>query len=161
MSLNIKTIKLASITQNNHVYEYTAEDPTPKMLLNIRSPYRRQKRDSIIRLSFRRSYTGIEILAINIITFLPTISTISYFSTFLRYDYTDYFTFFTIISTISYLPIFLRLYRLFPTFLPSCDHIDYFLSSYLLAATSIIYYRYTYRWPLEDNLYSLSQSEPR
>jgi hypothetical protein len=57
MSLNAKTTKLASIMQNNHVYEYTAEGPTPKVSLNVRSPYRRQKRDSIIRLSFRRPHT--------------------------------------------------------------------------------------------------------
>jgi hypothetical protein len=146
--LNTGTIKLASITQNNHVYEYTAESPTPEMLLNIRSPYRRQKRDlSIIRLSFRRSlYTGIEIPAINTITFLPTISTTSYFlpsyllaitsttsyfPTFLRYDHTDYLTFLTTTSTISYLPTFLRSHRLLPTFLPSCGHIDYLLPTYI------------------------------
>jgi hypothetical protein len=115
--LSAKIIKLASITQNNHVYEYTAEGLTLKVLLNIRSPYRRQKRDlSIIRSSFRRFlYTGIEIPAINIITFLPTISTISYFLTFLRCDYIDYLTFLTITSTISYLFAFLRPYRLSTT----------------------------------------------
>jgi hypothetical protein len=185
MLLNIGITKLAFITQNNHVYEHTAENPTLKVSLNVRSPYRRQKRDSIIRLLFRQSYTGIEILAINIITFFPIISIISYFLTFLRCDHTDYFTFLTIISTISYLPTFLRSHRLFPIFLlscvtiiptilfslrpyrlfliflPSCDHIDYFLPFCFLAAISTTYYRHTYRWPLEDNLYSLSQSEPR
>jgi hypothetical protein len=97
MLLNIEITKLAFITQNNYVYEHTAENPTPEMSLNIRSPYRRQKRDfSIIRSSFRRLlYTGIEIPAIN-----------------------------TLPSS--------RSYRLLPTFLPSCDHIDHFLHSYLL-----------------------------
>jgi hypothetical protein len=105
MSLNAKTTKLASITQNNHVYEHTAEGPTPKVSLNVRSPYRRQKRDlSIIRSLFRRPlYTGIEILAINIITFLPTTSTTSYFLP-------SYLL--AIISTTSYLPAFLRPHRL-------------------------------------------------
>jgi hypothetical protein len=131
MLLNTKTTKLASITQNNHVYEHTAEGPTPEMSLNVRNPYRRQKRDSIIRSSFRRPHTGIEIPAINTITFLPTTSTISYFPTFLRYDYTDYLTFFTTISTISYLLTFLRLHRLLPTFLPFCGHIDYLLPTYI------------------------------
>jgi hypothetical protein len=101
------------------------------MSLNIRSPYRRQKRDSIIRLSFRRSYIGIEILAINIITFLLIISTISYFPTFLRCDYIDYLTFLTITSTISYFSTFLRSYRLFSIFLPSCGYIDYLLPIYI------------------------------
>jgi hypothetical protein len=80
-----------------------------KILLNVRSPYRRQKRDfSIIRSLFRRSlYTGIEISAINIITFLPT--------------------------TIPYLPTFLRLYRLFLTFLRSHRLFSNFLPFYLLA----------------------------
>jgi hypothetical protein len=130
--------------------------------LNIRSPYRRQKRDSIIRLSFRRSYTGIEISAINTITFLPTTSTISYFSTFLRYDHTDYLIFFSITSTtflpsydwlfpISYLFTFLPHYRLFltflrprrlfPIFLPFCDRLfSTFLPSYLLPTTSTTSY---------------------
>jgi hypothetical protein len=129
--LSTEITKLASITQNNHVYEHTAEGPTPEILLNIRSPYRRQKRDSIIRLSFRRPHTGIEIPAINIITFLPITSTISYFSTFLRCDHTDYLIFFTTISTISYFSTFLRLYRLFPIFLPSYGHIDYLLPTYI------------------------------
>ena len=71
------------------------------------------------RLSFRRPYTGIEIFTINITIFLPIISKI---------------------SIISYLFAFLRLYRLFPIFLPFYDHIDYFLSSYLLATTSTISY---------------------
>jgi hypothetical protein len=130
--LSTGIIKLAFITQNNHVYEYTAESPTSEVLLNVRSPYRRQKRDfSIIRLLFRRLYTGIEIPAINIITFFPITSTISYFSTFLRCDYTDYLIFLTIISIISYFFTFLRLYRLFSIFLPSCGHIDYLLSTYI------------------------------
>jgi hypothetical protein len=97
------------------------------MSLNIKSPYRRQKRDfSIIRLLFRRSHTGIEILTINIITFFLIISTI---------------------STIFYLFIFLPYHRLFPIFLPfchiidfflpSCDHIiDFFLFSYFLTTSS-------------------------
>ena len=108
MSLNTEIIKFASITQNNYVYEYTAEGPTPEMLLNVRSPYRRQKRDfSIIRSSFRRSlYTGIEIPAINTIIFFSITSTISYLL--------------TTIPTISY----------FFTFLLSCDHIDYSLTFY-------------------------------
>jgi hypothetical protein len=129
--LSTEIIKLASITQNNHVYEYTAEGPTPEVLLNIRSPYRRQKRDSIIRSSFQRLYTGIEIPAINTIIFLLTTSTISYFFTFLRYDYTDYLTFLTITSTISYFSTFLRSHRLLPTFLPSYGHIDYLLPTYI------------------------------
>jgi hypothetical protein len=130
--LSAETIKLTFITQNNHVYEYTAESPTPEVSLNVRSPYRRQKRDfSIIRLLFRRSHTRIEILAINIITFLPIISITFYLSP----DYIDYFLssyflaiipiicyflpsyFLAIIpitSTTSYLPTFLRLYRLYP-----------------------------------------------
>jgi hypothetical protein len=91
--LSIRTTKLASITQNNHVYEYTAEGPTPEVLLNIRNPYRRQKRDfSIIRLLFRRPYTRIEIPAINTTIYLPP-------------DYIDYFLPFyllAIISTIYY-----------------------------------------------------------
>jgi hypothetical protein len=136
MLLSTETIKLASITQNNHVYEYTAEGPTPEVSLNIRSPYRRQKRDlSIIRSLFQRSlYTGIEIPAINTITFLPTTSTISYFlpSYFLATLSTFSYLLATA-STIYYLLTFLRPHRLFITFLPSCDHIDYFLLSYLLA----------------------------
>jgi hypothetical protein len=127
MLLSTRTIKLAFITQNNHVYEHTAEGPTPKMLLNIRSPYRRQKRDlSIIRSSFRRSYTRIEIPAINIIIFLPITSTIPYLLTFLLY----YRLFL----------IFLRSYPLFPTFLPFCDYIHYFLLFYLLAIASTTSY---------------------
>src|ERR1700722_15523384 len=117
MSLNTGITMLTFITQNNHVYEYTAEGLTPEVLLNVRSPYRRQKRDlSIIRSLFRRPYTGIEILTINI--------PISYFPTFLRKyrlfltflsssDYIDYFLLcylLTIILTISYLFTFLRLY---------------------------------------------------
>jgi hypothetical protein len=170
MLLNIRTIKLASITQNNHVYKHTAEDPTPKVLLNIRSPYRRQKRDlSIIRLSFRRPlYTGIEIPAINITTFLPTTLTTSYLPTFLRSHRLlpnflpfyllaiDYFLLSYLLattSTTSYLPTFLRSHRPLPTFLPFCDHIDYFLTSYL--PTFLRSYR------LPNNPYSLSQSKPR
>jgi hypothetical protein len=104
VSLSTGITKLAFITQNNHVYEYTAEGPTSKVLLNVRSPYRRQKRDlSIIRLLFRRSYTRVEVFAI--------------------------------ISII--LPSF-RSHRLFPIFLFSCDHIDYFLPFYLFAIISII-----------------------
>jgi hypothetical protein len=124
MLLSAETIKLASITQNNYVYEHTAEGLTPEILLNVRSPYRRQKRDfSIIRSSFRRSHTRIEILAINITTFLSTISTIllpscdRLFLIFLSFcDHIDYFLsfyFLATISTISYLSIFLRLYRLY------------------------------------------------
>jgi hypothetical protein len=162
--LSARTIKLASITQNNYVYEHTAEGPTPEVLLNIRSPYRRQKRDlSIIRSSFRRPHWNRNTC-----------------------DYTDYLTFLPITSTTllpscdwllptSYLPTFLRSHPLFPIFLPFCDyihyflpfyllatasttsylppdHIDYFLPSYLLAATSTTYYRHTYRWPLEKQL---------
>jgi hypothetical protein len=140
MLLNTGITKFTSITQNNYVYEHTAEGPTPEVSLNIRSPYRRQKRDlSIIRLSFRRPYTRIEIPAVNIITFLPTTLTISYFFTFLR------------------------LYRLFPIFLPSCDHIDYFLPFYLLAIISTISYLLTFlrSYRLLNNPYSLSQSKPR
>jgi hypothetical protein len=131
MSLSARITKLMFITQNNHVYEYTAEGPTPEVLLNIRSPYRRQKRDfSIIRSSFRRSlYTGIEIFAINTTTFLPITSTIFYLL--------------AIISITFYLS----------TFLPSYDHIDYSLISYL--PTFLRPYR------LSNNLYSLSQSKPR
>jgi hypothetical protein len=144
--LNAKITKLTFITQNNHVYEYTAEGLTPEVLLNIRSLYRRQKRDlSIIRLLFRRSYTGIEIFTINIITFLPTTSitfylfiflrsttsyfptflrsTISYLPTFLRSTISYLLTFLR--SIISYLLTFLRSHRLFPTFLSFCDHTDY------------------------------------
>jgi hypothetical protein len=120
MLLNARIIKLASITQNNHVYEYTAEGPTPKVLLNVKSPYRRQKRDSIIRSSFRRPYTRIEIPAINTIISLPTILITSYLL--------------PIISSTSYLP----------TFLPSCDHTDYFLSYYLLTITSTTSYLLTF-----------------
>jgi hypothetical protein len=142
--LSAKIIKLASITQNNHVYEYTAEGLTLKVLLNIRSPYRRQKRDlSIIRSSFRRFlYTGIEILAINIITFLPTISIISYFlpSYLLIISLISSYLFATV-STIYYLLTFLRPHRLFTIFLLSCDHIDYFLFSYFFALRS---YRLSY-----------------
>jgi hypothetical protein len=111
MSLNIKIIKFASITQNNHVYEHTAESPTLKVSLNVRSPYRRQKRDFlIIRSSFRRSHIGIEIFTINIPTILP----------------------------------FSRLYRLFFTFLLSCDYIAYFLPFYLFATISPIFYFFTF-----------------
>jgi hypothetical protein len=161
MSLSARITKLAFITQNNHVYEYTAEDPTPKVSLNIRSPYRRQKRDfSIIRLSFRRPYWNRNTCDyIDYLTFLPITPTTSYLFIFLPYhrflptflrshqlfptfllscDHTDYFL-------ISYLPTFLRSHRLFPIFLSSCDHIDYFLPSYLLAITSITRYRHTYR----------------
>jgi hypothetical protein len=114
--LSTGTIKLAFITQNNHVYEYTAEGLTPEMSLNVRSPYRRQKRDLlIIRLSFRRPYTRIEIPAINTIIFFPTISIIFYLSTFSRS------------------------HQLFLIFLSSCDYIDYFLISYL--PTSLRSYR--------------------
>jgi hypothetical protein len=131
MLLSTGIIKLASITQNNHVYEHTAEGLTSEVSLNIRSPYWRQKRDSIIRSSFRRPYTGIEIPTINTITFLSITSTIFYFSTFLRCDYTDYLIFLTTISTISYFPTFLRSYRLFFIFLLSCGHIDYLLPTYI------------------------------
>ena len=139
MSLNVRTIKLASITQNNHVYEHTAEGLTPEILLNIRSPYRRQKRDlSIIRSSFRRPHIKIEIPAI--ILSLPFSRSHRLFPTFLlSCDHIDYFLSFyllTITSTISYFFTFLRSYRLFPIFLPSCGHTDY-------------------------NLYSLSQLKPR
>jgi hypothetical protein len=132
VSLSAGTTKLASITQNNHVYEHTAEGPTPEMSLNVRSPYRRQKRDSIIRSSFRRSHTGIEVFTIISIT-LPFFRSYPLLPIF--------FYFFATISIISYLSIFLphyrffltflRPYRLFPTFLPSYDHIDYLLSIYI------------------------------
>jgi hypothetical protein len=116
MSLNTGTTKLASITQNNHVYEYTAESPTPEILLNVRSPYRRQKRDlSIIRLSFRRPHIRIEI---------PTIiSTILSFFRLYRL-----------------LPTFLSFYHIIDSFLFSCDRIDYFLLSYLFATILTISY---------------------
>jgi hypothetical protein len=131
MLLNTGTTKLAFITQNNYVYEHTAENLTPKISLNIKSPYRRQKRDSIIRLSFRRFHTEIEIPAINIITFLPITLITFYFPIFLRCDYTDYLTFLTTILTISYLFTFLRSYRLFLIFLLSCGYIDYLLPTYI------------------------------
>jgi hypothetical protein len=129
--LNTGTIKLASITQNNYVYEHTAENPTPKMSLNVRSPHRRQKRDlSIIRSSFRRPHTRVEIPAINTLpssrpllpTFLP--SCVAIIPT-------------TLPSSRSHrlLPTFLPSYHIIDFFLPSCDHIDYFLPSYLLATT--------------------------
>jgi hypothetical protein len=197
MLLNAEIIKLAFITQNNHVYEYTAESPTLKVLLNVRSPYRRQKRDlSIIRSLFRRPYwnrntcnhtdyliflptTSTTLLSFYdwlfliyyflpscdyidhslfftflrshrlFLTFLPTISTIFYFLPFC--DHIDYFLLFT----------FLRSHRLFPIFLSFCDYIDYFLPFCFLAAISTTYYRHIYRWSLEDNPYSLSQSNPR
>jgi len=99
VSLSAGTTKLASITQNNHVYEHTAEGPTPEVSLNVRSPYRRQKRDlSIIRSSFRRPHTGIEVPTI-IPTTLPSFRSHPLLPTFLR-------------STTSY-------------FLPCCDHTDY------------------------------------
>jgi hypothetical protein len=136
MSLSVKIIKLAFITQNNHVYEHTAEGPTLKVLLNVRNPYRRQKRDlSIIRSLFRRSYWNRNTC-----------------------DHTDYFTFLPITSTTllpscdwllptSYLPTFLphhrllltflRLHPLLLTFLFSCDRLlPTFLSSYLLTISS-------------------------
>jgi hypothetical protein len=134
VSLSVGTIKLAFITQNNHVYEYTAESLTPEVLLNVKSPYRRQKRDSIIRSLFRRPYTGIEIPAINIIIFLPTTSIIFYFLS--SYLLTILLTFFYLFATVLityYFLTFLRPHRLFIIFLPSCDHIDYFLLSYLFA----------------------------
>jgi hypothetical protein len=115
MLLSAETIKLTFITQNNHVYEHTAEGLTLKVSLNVRSPYRRQKRDlSIIRLSFRRPHTGIEIPAINT---LPSSRShrLSYYLLAI-----DYFL---------------------PSYLPP-DRIDYFLPysrplpSYLLAITS-------------------------
>jgi hypothetical protein len=159
MLLNIGTIKLTSITQNNHVYEHTAESSTPKVSLNIKSPYRRQKRDlSIIRSSFRRPHTRIEIPAINTITFLPTTPTTSYFLPFYLL---------ATISTTSYLPTFLRSHRLLPTFLRST-------TSYLLTTTSTTSSLPTFlrphRLPTTDihivdlsrnNPYSLSQSKPR
>ena len=37
--LNVRIIKLTFITQNNYVYKYTAESLTPKVLLNVKSPY--------------------------------------------------------------------------------------------------------------------------
>jgi hypothetical protein len=145
MLLSTGTIKFASITQNNHVYEHTAEGPTPEMSLNVRSPYRRQKRDfSIIRSSFRRSlYTGIEIPTIDIITFLPITSTIPYLPTFLRSHRLLFnflpsyllailsisFYLFATASIISYFFTFLRSHRLYPTFLFFCGYIDYFLPS--------------------------------
>jgi hypothetical protein len=168
MSLNTRIIKLASITQNNHVYEHTAESLTPKVLLNVKSPYRRQKRDfSIIRLLFRRFlYTGIEILAINTIIFLPTTSTISYFLPFYFLAISSIFSYlFTTASIISYLPIFLshywlfftflRPHRLFLIFLSSCDRLfPTFLFSYFLPITSTISYLSiflrSYRLPTTD-----------
>jgi hypothetical protein len=131
MSLSAGITKLASITQNNHVYEHTAEGPTSEMLLNIRNPYRRQKRDlSIIRLLFRRPlYTGIEIPAINTTIFFPITSTTFYLL--------------ATIPTIFY----------FSTFLPSCDHIDYSLIFYFLTFLRL------YRLP--NNPYSFSQLKSR
>jgi hypothetical protein len=129
------------------------------MLLNIRSPYRRQKRDfSIIRLSFRRPHTRIEIPAINTITFLPTISIISYFLLFYLL---------AIISTISYLFTFLRSHQLFFTFLRSI--ISYFLAI-ISTISSLLTFLRPYRLPTTDihivnlsrnNPYSLSQLKPR
>jgi hypothetical protein len=119
------------------------------MSLNVKNPYRRQKRDlSIVRSSFRRPlYTGIEILTINIITFLPTTSIISYLFIFLR--------------PYRLLPIFLSSYDHIDYFLPSCDHIDYFLPfcdhiDYFLISYLLTFLR-LYR--LLNNPYSLSQSE--
>jgi hypothetical protein len=105
------------------------------MLLNVKSPYRRQKRDFlIIRSLFRRPYTEIEIPAINIITFLPTISTTSYFLfSYLLAILSTFSYLFATVSIIYYFFTFLRPYRLFIIFLPSCDHIDYFLFFYFLA----------------------------
>ena len=48
MLLSAGTIKLAFITQNNYVYEYTVQKPTPEVSLNVRNPYRRQKRTLLI-----------------------------------------------------------------------------------------------------------------
>jgi hypothetical protein len=150
VSLSARTIKLASITQNNHVYEHTAEGPTPEMSLNIRSPYRRQKRDlSIIRSSFRRPHTRVEIPAINTLPssrshqllptflpppdhidcFLPSCHIIDFFLP--SCDRIDYFLpsyLLAITSTTSYLPTFLRPHRLLPIFLPSCHIIDFLLT---------------------------------
>jgi hypothetical protein len=158
MLLSARITKLAFITQNNHVYEHTAEGPTPEILLNVRSPYRRQKRDlSIIRLLFRRSlYTGIEIFAI-ISTILPFsrphrlpyyLFAIDYFLFLIflpfchitdfflascdRIDYFLSFYFLAIDYSLSfYLFIFFRSYRLFLIFLPFYDHIDYLLPTYI------------------------------
>jgi hypothetical protein len=134
MLLNTGITKFAFITQNNHVYEYTAESLTPEVLLNVRSPYRRQKRDfSIIRLSFRRPYWNRNICNhTDYLTFLPITSTTllpscdwlfltsylliflphyRFFPIFLR-PYRLFLIFFSTTSTISYLFTFLRLYRL-------------------------------------------------
>ena len=112
MLLSTETIKFTSITQNNHVYEHTAEGPTLKVSLNVRSPYRRQKRDlSIIRSSFRRSHTRIEIPAINILSFFQSyrLFPISYFlATITFYFFATIISyFFATILIISYLFIFL------------------------------------------------------
>jgi hypothetical protein len=104
------------------------------MLLNVRSPYRRQKRDSIIRSLFRRPYTGIEILTIIptilpffrshrlLLTFLPSCHIIDFFLPFC--DYINYF----LLSSRSHRLFLIFLPscdRLFPVFLFFCDHTDY------------------------------------
>jgi hypothetical protein len=90
------------------------------MSLNVKSPYRRQKRDlSIIRSLFRRFHTGIKILTI-IPTILPSSRSHRLLSTFLPS------------------------YHIIDFFLPSCDRINYFLSSYLLATASTISYLLTF-----------------
>src|SRR5450432_2034218 len=76
-------------------------------MLGARIDVRKRNPLSITRSSFRRPHTRIEIPTINTTTFLP------------------------ITSTTSYLPTFLRSHRLLPTFLPSYDHIDYLLSTYI------------------------------
>jgi hypothetical protein len=120
------------------------------MSLNVRSPYRRQKRDSIIRSSFRRPHTGIEVSTI-IPTTLPSSRSHRLLPTFLRSTISYLFTtssttsyllatsstssyLLATVSTISYLPTFLRSYQLLP----------YFLPSYLLATTSTISYLFTF-----------------
>jgi hypothetical protein len=116
MLLSVRIIKLASITQNNHVYEHTAEGPTPEVSLNVRSPYRRQKT--------RPFDNQIIILTIFVYRNRNTCDQHHY----LPPDYIDYFLLsylFAITPTISYLSTFLRSHRLFPTFLPSYDHTDY------------------------------------
>jgi hypothetical protein len=147
------------------------------MLLNIRSPYRRQKRDlSIIRSSFRRSHWNrntcdhtdyLTFLSITSITLLPSYDRLLF--TFLPSS-RPHRLLLTLLPTTTFLPscdrllftflpssrphrlllTFLRPHRLLPTFLPSYDHIDYFLTSYL--PTFLRSYR------LPNNPYSLSQS---
>ena len=133
MLLSTGITKLTSITQNNHVYEYTAEGPTPEISLNVRNPYRRQKRDfSIIRSSFRRFYRNWNTCDYtDYLTFFPTTST----TLLLFCDWllpTSYFTIFLRLTTFYFLPSYL-LATISTTFYLSRDYTDYFLSFYLLA----------------------------